>query len=195
MRAEQTRKRDGEVDGVDPLDEEAAVALEAAATAAAEAVPSDPFAPERIADRMLAALRLTRAIPIFDFTDPAYTLSAEPDDAMLAARKDAADFLVRSRLARFSDSLRSDLAINNAGRYWALHGGFMGYLKEDMAARGAGASRQPNPEAEALRTGYMKLMQMRLNTFWWSFGISIAGFLLSVISITVALIWGGRLWR
>ena len=44
-------------------------------------------------------------------------------------------------------------------------------------------TRGRNPEMEALRFTYMKL---RLNTFWLSFGLSIAGFLISLISLTVA---------
>jgi uncharacterized membrane protein len=43
---------------------------------------------------------------------------------------------------------------------------------------------------EALRSEYMKL---RLNTFWWSFGLSIAGFVMSLVSVTIALYYGARM--
>jgi hypothetical protein len=36
-------------------------------------------------------------------------------------------------------------------------------------------------------------MRRRLNTFWWSFGVSVAGFIFSVISLFVAVTIGSRL--
>jgi hypothetical protein len=38
-------------------------------------------------------------------------------------------------------------------------------------------------------------MKLRLNTFWLSFGLSIAGFILSLISITIAFYYGDRFPR
>jgi uncharacterized membrane protein len=52
-----------------------------------------------------------------------------------------------------------------------------------------GGGRGRNPEAEALRSEYMRL---RLNTFWWTFGMSIAGLIFSVISIIIAIFFGDR---
>ena len=43
---------------------------------------------------------------------------------------------------------------------------------------------------EALRFTYMKL---RLNTFWLTFGMSIAGFAISLVSLAVAYFYGERL--
>lgn len=110
----------------------------------------------------------------------------------LAEAKAAADLLVSLRLARYEDDGRTRLAPTNAGRYWALHGGFLAFLKEepDKAAGGRGRS----PEVEALRASYMTL---RLKTFWWSFGMSVAGFLIAVVSLIVALACGEmpRRWR
>lgn len=149
----------------------------------------DPLAPERVADRLLVALRDTANLAFFDWQDPA---TADPlSDAALDARKTAADLLVTSKLAGFDDTARTSLTITNAGRYWALHGGYLGYLKENPAGAGGGG-RQRNPEMEALRSEYMKL---RLNTFWWSFGLSIAGFVMSIISVLIAVFYGDRLLR
>lgn len=36
-------------------------------------------------------------------------------------------------------------------------------------------------------------MRLRLDTFWWSFGLSIAGFAISIVSLGVALTLGDRL--
>jgi hypothetical protein len=115
-----------------------------------------------------------------------FDLAAERwGDERLADGKVAADLLVSLRLARYTDEGRTRLAPTNAGRYWALHGGFLGFLKEEPDKAGGGSPKRP--EAEALRASYMAL---RLKTFWWSFGMSAAGFLISIVSLVVALCVG-----
>lgn len=109
------------------------------------------------------------------------------DGSELESAKRGADLLVTAKLAKFADDGRTKLAITNAGRYWALHGGFFAFLREEPAG---GGGRGRNPELEEAR---LTLMRLRLNTFWWSFGISIAGFLISIVSLTVAFSLGGRL--
>ena len=104
---------------------------------------------------------------------------------VLEEAKAAADLLASLRLARYTDEGRTRLAPTNAGRYWALHGGFLGFLKEEPLRAGGDKSR--NPEAEALRANYMAL---RLKTFWWTFGLSAAGFLIAIVSLVVALCFG-----
>lgn len=106
------------------------------------------------------------------------------DEALVEA-KAATDLLVSLRLAKFTDEGRTQLAPTNAGRYWALHGGFLAFLKEEPEKANGGKSR--SPEAEALRANYMAL---RLKTFWWSFGMSVIGFLIAVTSLIVALACG-----
>lgn len=105
-------------------------------------------------------------------------------DEALAEATAAADLLVALRSARYADDGRTALAFTNAGRYWALHGGFLGFLREEPE-RSAGRNR--SPEAEALRASCTAL---RLKTFWWSFGMSVAGFLIAVVSLVVALACG-----
>lgn len=118
----------------------------------------------------------------FDFA--AWRWEAESDP--LAAAKVAADTLVSLRLARYSDEGRTLLAPTNAGRYWALHGGFLAFLKEEPD-KAAGSGKGRNPETEALRATYMAL---RLKTFWWTFWLSVAGFAISIVSLGVALLFG-----
>jgi hypothetical protein len=108
------------------------------------------------------------------------------DDVDLDEAKAGADLLVAAKLAKFADDGRTEVTLTNAGRYWALHGGYLSFLKEEPI----GGGRQRNPELEETR---LTLMRLRLNTFWWSFGISIAGFVISIISLIVALSLGGRL--
>jgi len=117
-------------------------------------------------------------------------------DDVLEAAKAAADLLASLRLAslrlaRYTDERRTRLAPTNAGRYRALHGGFLAALREEPE-RASGRDR--SPESEALRTAYMAL---RLKTFWWTFGLSAAGFLIAVVSLVVALCFGDtpRRWR
>lgn len=146
---------------------------------------SDPTTIEHTADRLLSSAYKAPPVDIFDQPETVFA----DDDTKLSIAKDAADVLVRARLAKFADEGRTQLTLTNAGRYWALHGGYLGYLKDDSAAP-AGGARQRNPEAEALRAEYMKL---RLNTFWWSFGLSIAGFVMSLVSVAIALFYGTRI--
>ncbi len=147
---------------------------------------SDPATIEHTADRLLAAAYKSPPAEIFDQPDTVFA----DEDTKLSIAKDAADLLVRARLAKFAEDGRTQLTLTNAGRYWALHGGYLAYLKDDSTTPSGGGGRQRNPEMEALRSEYMKL---RLNTFWWSFGLSIAGFVMSLISVAIALFYGARL--
>ena len=116
---------------------------------------------------------------------------ADADEQTLEAAKKGADLLVEARLAAFADEGRTQLIATGAGRYWALHGGYLAFLKEEPG-RAGGGGRGRNPELEQMR---MELMKRRLGTFWWSFGLSLAGFVFSIISLTIALIYGDKLLR
>ncbi len=117
--------------------------------------------------------------------------SALPLDeaSRLRLAKEGADLVVRSKLGRFADEGRTTIELTNAGRYWALHGGWMAFLREP-APEGGGRGR--NPETEAMRAEFMRL---RLRTFWWTFGLSVAGFVISILSMTIAIVYGGVLFR
>lgn len=115
----------------------------------------------------------------------------EQEGERLAEAKAAADLLVASRFAKYADDGRTQIELTNAGRYWALNGGFLAFLKEEPAGRGGGG-RGRHPEMEALRMDYMRL---RLGTFWWSFGFSVAGFVFALLSLAVAFFFGDRLMR
>lgn len=132
--------------------------------------------PEHAAHALLETAAAEATAPVF------------PDGTDLDLAKRGADLLVAAKLARFADDGRTEVALTNAGRYWALHGGYFAFLKEEPIGGGGGRGR--NPELEETR---LTLMRLRLNTFWWSFGVSIAGFLISIISLIVAFSLGGRL--
>lgn len=133
--------------------------------------PSQAELVDRGAHDMLHALYADGRADIFVGADP----------AALEIAKKAAEKLVRVRLAAYPDEARDRLEITNSGRYWALNGGYLAFLKEDPPTGGGGRGR--NPELEALRFNYMKL---RMNTFWITFALSIAGFVMSIISLGLA---------
>lgn len=151
-----------------------------------EQAPAAATSHDLVAARLLEAAYAQPPLALFDF--PLADAGSEKD--RLALLKVAADLLVKARLAKFDDEGRTSLVPTNAGRYWALHGGYLAFLKEEPLAMGGGRGR--NPEMEALRSEYMRL---RLNTFWWSFGLSVAGFVLSIISVIIAIFFGDRLLR
>ena len=149
--------------------------------------PAGATSPDLVAARLLDGAFAGAPLLLFDFPLP----EVEPEKDRLALLKLASDLLVKARLAKFDDEGRTTLVLTNAGRYWALHGGWLAYLKEEPLAMGGGG-RGRNPEMEALRSEYMRL---RLNTFWWSFGLSVAGFVLSIVSVIIAIFFGDRLLR
>ncbi|QEL14166.1 hypothetical protein [Limnoglobus roseus] len=137
---------------------------------------------ETRAHELLQAAYDRKEVAPFDFAAERWG-----DDA-LADGKTAADLLVSLRLARYADEGRTLLAVTNAGRYWALHGGFLAFLKEEPdKAAGANGGKGRNAEVEALRASYMAL---RLRTFWWTFGMSVTGFVIAIISLVVSLCYG-----
>jgi hypothetical protein len=152
----------------------------------AEPDPSLPGSLERDAHEVLESALHAPVIETFG-------AAPEADPSVLERRKNAADHLVKLRLMRYEDEGRTRLSLTNPGRYWALHGGYMAFLKEDpdrAATGGNGSGRTRNPDLEQLRFNFMML---RMRTFWWSFGISIASFLLSIASLYFALRYGGAL--
>lgn len=144
---------------------------------------ADSSSAEQRADEMLLALRSRSPLEVFGESKP-----VEDERTALQLAKDAADLLVTARFAKFADEGRTLVEITNAGRYWALNGGYLAFLKEDPAGGRGGRGR--NPEMETLRMEYMRL---RLGTFWWTFGLSMASFAIAIVSLLVAYFYGERL--
>ncbi len=142
--------------------------------------PSEAELADRQADALLLRAYNEGGADIF--------AALEGQSALDIAKK-AADRLVKLRLAWYTDEARDRIEVTNSGRYWSLNGGYMAFLKEDPPT-GGGGTRGRNPEMEALRFTYMKL---RLNTFWLTFGMSVAGFLISLVSLSVAYFYGEQL--
>lgn len=140
---------------------------------------------ENIAHDLLQEAFRQSPLDVFDHAETGGDNEAEE----LSRVKEAADLLVSARFAKYADDGRTQIELTNAGRYWALNGGFLAFLKEEPAGRGG---RGRSPEMEALRMDYMKL---RLGTFWWTFGFSIASFIFALASLIYAVYFGDRLPR
>jgi hypothetical protein len=152
---------------------------------AAQATPDLP--PDEAAHALLLRAYPAGTAAVFD--EPG---SPTPDEAALRASKAGADALVGAKLAKWADDGRTAISLTNAGRYRAISGGWLAFLREPDGARGGGGGRERNPELEQMR---LALTKLRLSTFWWSFGLSVAGFVISIVSLTVALTIGDRLMR
>ena len=143
-------------------------------------------APDARIQELLLVLGTQAVVDPYDYAAGSWAGSEGLEDARAAA-----DQLVIARLAKYADDARTQLKLTNAGRYWAAHGGWFALLKEEPD-RASGGRNGRNPELAELRATYMRL---RLNTFWWSFGFSVASFILSAISLVIALKYGERLLR
>jgi hypothetical protein len=153
-----------------------------------EEAPKPKTAPDARVHELLVALGTQPEVDPYD-----YAVAHWGDGGEAVALEDArraGDQLVNARLAKYVDDSRTRLKLTNPGRYWAAHGGWFALLKEEPERASGG--RERNPELMELRATYMRL---RLNTFWWSFGFSVASFIFSVISLFVALKYGERLLR
>ncbi|MEO5573866.1 MAG: hypothetical protein ABIR48_05215 [Gammaproteobacteria bacterium] len=63
-------------------------------------------------------------------------------------------------------------------------------LKEEPERTSMGGGHMRNPEMEEVRITYMNL---RLKTFWWSFGFSVASFNMSIVSLIVVILLRDKL--
>ena len=145
---------------------------------------------ERLVHELLDAAHRAGRLDVYEFGEQ--TWGAEP--RALADARAAADELVAHTLARFVDEPRTTIALTPFGRYWSTEGGYLAFLKSDGAATPrAGRDRDGedggmDPETrrryQQLR---MSLMEKRLKTFWWAFGISIVSFATSMLSLYLAV--------
>mgnify|MGYP000147277591 CR=1 FL=1 len=144
-------------------------------------------AADAVADAMLRAALGVRPLPVLEFS-----VERSEDAERLMLVKSAAEILVRTRLARFTGDSRIEIEPTNTGRYWTLSGSYFGYLKGEPTGTGAaGVGRGRNPEMDAFRAD-AECIKLRLDAFWWSFGLSIAGFVMSLLSLSISLLYGHR---
>jgi len=138
---------------------------------------------EQAADLLLRAAYETRRL---DFYDLSTGFGGEEAERLTAAR-DGAAILVGSRMARYCSEDRSQIRLTNAGRFWALKGGYLAFLKDEPEERQEPGAVPATPDEYAeMKARYIRL---RLNTFWWSFILSVLGFITSVVSLVIVVMF------
>lgn len=128
---------------------------------------------------MLNAIYKNGTLSVYDFCAKEW----KNDENAFLQCKAMADELVYEKLARYVDEKRTELIITNYGRYWVVHGGFLIYLKEGEKKIKAGKDKHNEDLEEELIEARLKFTHYRITTFWWTFGVSIVGFLLSLINL------------
>ena len=143
---------------------------------------------ERLIHELLDAAHRAGQLDVYAFGEQAWG----PEPHALADARAAADDLVLHKLARFVDEPRTTIALTPFGRYWSTEGGYLAFLKSDGAtpARGGRDGDEGGMDPETRRRYQqlrMSLMEKRLKTFWWAFGISIVSFTMSMLSLYLAV--------
>lgn len=143
--------------------------------------------------RLMDAIYKDRELNVYDFCAEEW----KDDEETFMNCKGMADELVDEKLARYLDEKRTQLAITNFGRYWAVHGGYLLFLKEgEKKIKHDGHHKHhDNPDKEKhheeikeeLKEARLKFTHYRIVTYWWSFAVSVISFMLSLLSLYLIL--------
>jgi hypothetical protein len=118
------------------------------------------------------------------------------DEIALLSSKAIADELVDSKLAKYNDVQKTELVITNFGKYWVIKGGYLIYLKEgEKKIKQKDKCQDEDDEKdrhlyalnEELKEARLKFTNYRIVTFWWSFGLTLISFLLSLFNLYMIL--------
>ncbi|MCU0376461.1 MAG: hypothetical protein MUF24_14230 [Chitinophagaceae bacterium] len=90
--------------------------------------------------------------------------------------------LTREKLARYADEENTQLEITPYGRYWMLHGGYMGFLHDASFLKEKKTAEKLQSE-EKLLEARLKLTQYRLVGFWIALVVSALGLILSLLNL------------
>jgi hypothetical protein len=94
--------------------------------------------------------------------------------------------LVREKLCTYTDLERTQMQITSYGRYWMLHDGYMGYLKDEHTLKEK-EQKEKDQQKDVLLEARLKLTQYRLVGFWLALIISVMGFILSAFNLYLFL--------
>lgn len=94
--------------------------------------------------------------------------------------------LVRDKLCIYTDLEKTQMQITNYGRYWMLHDGYMGFLKDEHLLKEK-EQKEKDQQKEVLLEARLKLVQYRLVGFWMALIISVVGLVLSVFNLYLFL--------
>jgi hypothetical protein len=116
-----------------------------------------------------------------------FTLNLSGDDSELFAHTRLwAHQLVKDKLCVYSDVEKTRMHITAYGRYWMLHDGYMGFLKDEHTMKDK-EQNERDQQKESLLEARLKLTHYRLTGFWLALVISIVGFLLSIFNLYLFL--------
>ena len=120
-----------------------------------------------------------------DIYQCSFQLSGEDKD-LFANTRLWAHQLVRDKLCTYTDQEKTQMQITNYGRYWMLHDGYMGFLKDEHLVKEK-EQKEKDQQKETLLEARLKLIQYRLVGFWLALIISIVGLVLSVFNLYLFL--------
>jgi hypothetical protein len=137
---------------------------------------------EEFLHALLQAVYQQEQLDIYEFAIQAAGGNAE----MFASTRLWAHQLVRDKLCTYCDLEKTQMEITNYGRYWMLHDGYFGFLKDEHALKEK-EQKEKLLQKETLLEARLKLTQYRLAGFWWALIISIVGLVLSVFNLYLFL--------
>ncbi len=143
---------------------------------------------ELVLHQLLQEVYKKSTVQVYD-----YLAGMCPGEAgVFAAAKSLGDQLVYEKLAFYSDEQRTELSITNFGRYWILKGGYEEFLRESehrvKEHHHHGGEQAPEHDLkEDLRLARLRFTRYRIITYWWSFGLSLISFVLSLLSLYLIL--------
>ncbi|ULQ55759.1 hypothetical protein KJS94_14010 [Flavihumibacter rivuli] len=143
---------------------------------------------ELLLEELLQAAYANSPLPVYDLALEKWGQDSEA----FRSTKSLVDELVEEKLLHFNDAQRTQVQITNYGRYWMSHGGYMEFLKggerkqkehHEHSHHGSNHSAHELQMREELREARLKFTRYRIVTYWWSFGLSLISFFLSLLSI------------
>lgn len=108
------------------------------------------------------------------------------DHALFANTRIWAHQLVKEKLATYADEEKTTLHITHYGRFWMLHGGYIGYLHEFFELKERKINEKEQQKLELLEER-LKLTQYRLVGFWLTLILSIVGMLSLALNLYLLL--------
>ena len=144
---------------------------------------------ELILHQLLQGVYENTTIPLFDYVADNWP----GEDEVFGSAKSFGDRLSEEKLVHFSDPHRTMLTITNFGRFWVSKGGYQEYLKcNEHKIKEHHPERLPDHSQEhdlkeELRVARLRFTRYRIITYWWSFGLSLISFFLSLLSLYLIL--------
>jgi hypothetical protein len=134
---------------------------------------------EEFLQELMHAIDQQGNLPIYDFTADRYSVEGEE----FAQCRLWANQLVRDKLARYVDPEHTILQLTNFGRYWAVKGGYLIFLKDSLREK----EMHNQHSKEELIEARLRLTHYRLWGFWLTLIISLVGFALSLFNLYLIL--------